>query len=165
MRLITSPNRPDFNSRRFFTIFLGGSIDMGAAEDWQVKLASDLSGYDDDLVLFNPRRLQWDASLPQDPTPGTTFHYQVAWEFEYQDESNINVYYFGDNSPAPISLLELGSYGTEFPYQTVVRCSPNFYRYGNVNMFCKKHGITLVHTYDELLNVLKYRIDKEFYHG
>ena len=157
------PVRPDYLDSTKFTIFLGGSIDMGRAENWQERLATDLSDYDSDLILLNPRRTDWDPTWPQDPTPGTNFNLQVSWEFLYQDQSDLNLYYFGDDSAAPISFLELGSYGTDSPKDTVVRCSPKFYRYGNVHLFCEKHGITLTHTYEECLTELRKRIDKEFY--
>lgn len=136
------------------SVFLGGSIDMGMAEHWQERLAADLSKYDDqDLVLYNPRRDDWDASWVQDPTPGTQFHEQVTWELDMQDEADIRVYYFGADSKAPITLLELGLFSV---YPNVIVCCPKtFYRYGNVKIVADLYDIKIVETYDDMVAELK----------
>lgn len=139
------------------SIFLGGSIDMGTAEDWQARLTKDLSIYND-LVLLNPRRDDWDASWEQDPTPGTQFHEQVAWELDCQEQADVNIYYFTEDSKAPITLLELGLFNDD---NVVVRCPKEFYRYGNVKMVCDRYGLTIVETYDELLQILREALDEE----
>ena len=139
-------------------IFLGGSIDMGAAENWQERLSKDLSDYsDDDLVLLNPRRDDWDSSWVQDPTPGTQFHEQVSWELEAQENADASIYYFAADSKSPITLLELGL----FYEGSVVCCPKEFYRYGNVKMVCDRNGVLMVETYDELLEILRATIDSE----
>jgi hypothetical protein len=71
--VIKAPEEHKVDDR--LTIFLGGSIDMGAAELWQDRLVRD-------LVILNPRRDDWDSSWVQDPTPGTQFYKQVAWELD-----------------------------------------------------------------------------------
>lgn len=139
-------------------IFLGGSIDMGAAENWQERLAKDLSDYsDDDLVLLNPRRDDWDSSWVQDPTPGTKFYEQVDWELFAQENADACIYYFAADSKSPITLLELGM----FYEGSVVCCPKEFYRYGNVKMVCERYGVLMVETYAELLEVLRATIDSE----
>lgn len=143
-------------------IFLGGSIDMGAAENWQDRLVKDLSGYsDEDLVLLNPRRDDWDSSWVQDPTPGTQFYEQVAWELREQEEAEGIVYYFAADSKSPITLLELGLFNES---NVVVCCPKEFYRYGNVKMVCDRYDITMVETYEEMVTFLKGAIDDEL-HG
>ena len=47
-----------------FKIFLAGSIDMGKAEDWQTRVADLLKNKS--VILFNPRRDDWDSSWEQD---------------------------------------------------------------------------------------------------
>jgi len=139
-------------------IFLGGSIDMGAAENWQDRLANDLSDYsDDDLILLNPRRDDWDSSWVQDPTPGTQFHEQVTWELDAQENADACIYYFAADSKSPITLLELGL----FYEGSVVCCPKEFYRYGNVKMICDRYGVHMVETYDALLEILRVTIDYE----
>ena len=139
------------------SIFLGGSIDMGAAENWQERLTKDLSDYKN-LVILNPRRDDWDSSWKQDPTPGTQFYEQVEWELECQEQADVNIYYFTADSKAPITLLELGLFNDD---NVVVCCPKEFYRYGNVKMVCERYGINMVETYDDLLKLLREALDTE----
>jgi hypothetical protein len=136
-----------------FTIFLGGSIEMNKAEHWQQRLANDLAN--EEVLLLNPRRDDWDSSWVQDPTPGTQFHTQVQWELEAQDFADLLVYYFDPATISPITLLELGAYGGSEPEAVVVCCPKEYFRYGNVAIFCAKCGIVLTHSYDELLTYIK----------
>lgn len=138
-------------------VFLGGSIEMGAAELWQDKVVAAFK--DDPHVIFlNPRRDDWDSSWIQDPTPGTQFHEQVTWELDGQDIADIHLYYFDDNTKSPITLLELGSYGGT---SSIVRCTPNFWRYGNVAVYCDRVGATLVDSTDSMIGELDLWIHKE----
>jgi hypothetical protein len=139
------------------SIFLGGSIDMGAAENWQERLIKDLSVYED-LVILNPRRDDWDSSWVQDPTPGTQFHEQVAWELDCQEQADLNVYYFTADSKAPITLLELGLFNDD---NVVVCCPKEFYRYGNVKMVCDRYNIIMVETYEDLIQLIREALDGE----
>lgn len=140
-------------------IFLGGAIDMGAAENWQERLTKDLSGYaDEDLILLNPRRDDWDSTWVQDPTPGTQFYEQVQWELIAQENADGIIYYFTADSKAPITLLELGLFSA---YNIVVHCPKEFYRYGNVKMVCDRYDIPMFETYEELLEYVKEAIDSE----
>lgn len=152
--VIMAPEPYEQDEDTEFTIFLGGSIDMGAAEDWQTRLIKDLSGIDG-IVVLNPRRDDWDSSWVQDPTPGTQFHEQVSWEMEMQELADLNIYYFTPDSKSPITLLELGLY---FP-GSIVCCPPEFYRYGNVKMVCDKYNIDMVETHEELLDAISHRLE------
>jgi len=60
-------------------VFLAGSIEMGAAADWQTELVTALG--DRDLVVLNPRRDAWDASWRQS-IEEPDFRGQVEWELE-----------------------------------------------------------------------------------
>lgn len=155
-RVITAPE--PYVQDETLSIFLGGAIDMGAAELWQDRLIRDLEDYDQ-LVILNPRRDNWDPSLPQDPTPGTQFHQQVSWELDCQDQADLIVYYFPADSKAPITLLELGRYAGE---NVLVCCPPSFYRYGNVNILCDRLGVDLVTSYDAMVTHLRAVLDAEF---
>lgn len=156
-QVIKAPEK--YEETNAIRIFLGGSIDMGAAENWQDRLVKDLADYDDeDVILLNPRRDDWDSSWVQDPTPGTQFYEQVAWELEEQENAEGIVYYFAADSKAPITLLELGLFGKG---NAIVCCPKEFYRYGNVKMVCDRYGIIMVETYDELVQFLKNAIDEE----
>ena len=147
---IKAPNQYEFRPQDF-TIFLGGSIEMGAAEMWQDRLVKDLSHHEN-LVLLNPRRDDWDSTWVQDPTEGTQFYEQVAWEMDMQEQADVHVYYFAKDTKSPITLLELGQYGNS--ESTVVCCPKEFWRYGNVKMLCDRYDIELVETYEDMLQFL-----------
>lgn len=148
--VVKAPNPVPYDNT--ITVFLGGSIDMGTAENWQERLEKDLSYFGDHIVLVNPRRDDWDSSWVQDPTPGTQFHEQVSWELYHQENANALVYYFAADSKSPITLLELGLFAA--PEITIVCCPKEFYRYGNVKMVCQRYGIHMVENYDDMLIAL-----------
>ena len=150
MKMIQSP--ADFSddvAEAEVSIFLGGSIEMGAAEQWQERVGKALEAYDG--VLLNPRRDDWDSTWVQDPTPGTKFYEQVKWELEAQESAMLLVYYFDADTKSPITLLELGLHADQGWNTTIVCCPKNFWRYGNVAIVCAEYGIPLVHTFDELI--------------
>lgn len=147
----------EYNQGDEISIFLGGSIDMGAAENWQDRLTKDLSDYKD-VVILNPRRDDWDSSWKQDPTPGTQFYEQVAWELGQQENADVLVYYFAVDSKSPITLLELGLFGAD---NVIVCCPKEFYRYGNVKMVCDRYEITMVETYEDMLKTIRDSLDEE----
>jgi len=140
-----------------FSIFLGGSIEMNKAEPWQQRLAEDL--VDEEVLLLNPRRDDWDSSWVQDPTPGTKFHEQVIWELGAQNYADLLVYYFDPATVSPITLLELGAYGGSDPSAVVVCCPQSYFRYGNVKIFCDTYNIDLVTSYKELVSYLRKSIE------
>lgn len=139
------------------SVFLGGSIEMGAAENWQERLTKELSGYED-LYILNPRRDDWDSSWVQDPTPGTEFYEQVDWEIKQQRSADIIVYYFAAGTKSPITLLELGTFG--YWTDTIVYCTPDFWRYGNVAMHCYHNEIRLFQDHDSFLAAVKDKVEE-----
>jgi hypothetical protein len=156
-RVVKAPG--EFNQDSLGThemsIFLGGSIDMGAAEDWQTRLTNDLADYEN-VVLLNPRRNDWDSSWVQDPTPGTQFYEQVEWEMERQEDTDLLIYYFAPDSKSPITLLELGLYAAD---HVLVCCPKEFYRYGNVKMVCERYGVQIVESYEEMITDIRAILD------
>ena len=155
MREIKSPKEPKLKENEF-SIFLGGTIDMGKSENWQAKLSKDLSKLDN-VVLLNPRRDDWDDTWTQS-IENKQFNEQVSWELKWQEESDLIIYYFGPESKSPITLLELGLFGTSKP--TIVCCPEGFYRKGNVDIVCDRYDVPLVESYDELITEIKNLIKK-----
>lgn len=137
-----------------YRLFLGGSIEMGKAIDWQTDLTKKVSDFEGWTVL-NPRRDDWDSSWVQDPTPGTKFHEQVTWELDAQDEADINVYYFADGTQSPITLLELGLYADSPVNFPIVYCTPKFWRYGNVKIVCDRYGVDVYDDYDKFVYAVR----------
>lgn len=155
---IKAPNKEpsslyDYDNEQV-TFFLAGSIEMGAAEMWQDKVSKALSDRDD-VVLFNPRRDDWDTSWVQS-IHNKQFKEQVDWELEHIESADFVVFYFDPNTKAPITLLELGLVaGKRDKEMCCVCCPPNFYRRGNVEILCGRYGIKLVDTLDELINWMR----------
>jgi hypothetical protein len=120
------------------TVFLAGSIEMGIAEDWQTKLAIDLE--DIPVTLFNPRRDSWDSSWEQRMS-NPEFRYQVTWEMNMLEMADIIFLYFSPETKSPISLHELGLHAGGG--KLIVCCPDGFWRKGNVEITCDRHGIPL----------------------
>jgi Nucleoside 2-deoxyribosyltransferase like len=91
MPLIFAPNPiPDTTRPK---IFLSGSIDNGAAEDWQTRLYNACSELD--VVFLNPRRPDWDSTWEPVKT-NPQFREQVTWELDGLDRADlINATAFG----------------------------------------------------------------------
>ena len=133
-------------------VFLAGSIEMGKAEKWQDRLARELA--DKSVVLYNPRRDDWDSSWVQDPTPGTKFHEQVSWELEHINKSDLVVFYFDPATQSPITLLELG-YVIGSGKRAIVCCPDGYFRKGNVVISSELRNIPVLNSFEELLAQLQ----------
>jgi hypothetical protein len=134
----------------YISVFLGGSIEMGKAEDWQKLLIKALS--DKQIIFMNPRRNDWDSTWEQTIT-NPEFKLQVTWELTALEFSDIIVMYFDPNTKSPISLLELGLHAKS--KKLIVFCPEGFWRKGNVDIVCEKYGITQVDSVDELIKTLE----------
>ena len=134
----------------YISVFLGGSIEMGKAEDWQKLLIKALS--DKQIIFLNPRRNDWDSTWEQTIT-NPEFKLQVTWELTALEFSDIIVMYFDPNTKSPISLLELGLHAKS--KKLIVFCPEGFWRKGNVDIVCEKYGITQVDSVDELIKTLE----------
>lgn len=132
------------------SIFLGGSIEMGKAIDWQTQIVKALADRDD-VVLYNPRRKAWDASWKQSVN-NPKFVQQVEWELDALDEADVIVIFFDPDTKAPISLLELGLHVKD---RILVCCPPKFYRRGNVEIVCNRFDIPLFDKLEDMIEELK----------
>lgn len=154
---VKAPARPPgvmFNS----TVFLAGSIEMGAAEMWQervVRMLADLDG----VVCFNPRRDDWDNSWVQDISCDV-FREQVDWELDHIAAADEVLIYFAPDTKAPITLAELG-YSLGRNLRPIVICPPGFYRRGNVQIMCARQHAQLFDTLEDGVAALRARLTKE----
>lgn len=137
------------------SVFLAGSIEMGAAVDWQRKVVEGLS--DLDVLILNPRRDDWDSSWEQKIT-NAPFRGQVEWELDALDHADIIVVYYCADTKAPITLLELGLHAATEPEKLVVCCPEGFWRKGNVDIVCARYGVTQAGTLDEMVAEVKARV-------
>jgi nucleoside 2-deoxyribosyltransferase len=120
-------------------IFLAGSIDEGRAERWQDEAVDFLSARD--VTILNPRRSTWDADLRQD-IDEPEFERQVDWELDGIERADVVLFHFSPAGPAPITLLELGK-ATALDKRVVVSCPPGYWRRGNVQVVCRRSGVTV----------------------
>ncbi|THU83141.1 hypothetical protein K435DRAFT_844147 [Dendrothele bispora CBS 962.96] len=139
------------------SVFLAGSIEMGKAEDWQAKLTSTLSnlGLPYHLTVLNPRRESWDPSWIQDIS-NPQFRGQIEWELDCQDRADVIAMYLHPDDEGSISLLELGLLAESG--KMVVCCPEGFSSRGNVQIVCKRYGISLVGSMDELVQEVVKRL-------
>ena len=146
-RVVPQTNKPK--------IFLAGSIDMGKASDWQTEVTRALA--DVDVVIFNPRRDDWDSSWKQDIT-SKPFNEQVSWELDQQDAADLIVMYFDPEGQAPITLMELGLYAAS---RKIICCCPEgYWRRGNVQIVCQRYGLPLVDSLEDLITLTKERLSE-----
>ena len=124
-------------------VFLAGSIEMGAAEDWQSTLTAALG--DRELMVLNPRRDEWDGSWRQS-IDEPKFREQVEWELDGLDRADVIAMWFAGGTKSPITLLELGLHARGG--KLIIGCPPEFWRRGNIEVVAARCGIQLHATWD-----------------
>jgi hypothetical protein len=122
------------------SVFLAGSIEMGACDDWQSDL---IAKFPNDVTFLNPRRDDWDSSWEQSIN-NPKFKEQVTWELDNLAYADIIFLYFDPKTKSPISMLELGLFGDTG--KMIVCCPEGFWRKGNVDVVCERLDI-IVHEY------------------
>ena len=131
-------------------VFLAGSIDDGATENWQKKLAAALER--EDVVVLNPRRDSWRESVKQEAGEAA-FREQVEWELNGLERADIVAMYLAPESRAPISLMELGLHARSG--RLIVACPDGFWRKGNVELVCARYGVPLVGSLEQLVEAVR----------
>jgi hypothetical protein len=142
MKVLTPPHR--LTAEQQVKVFLAGSIEMGAAKEWQqqvIELFHSMIPEEQrsDYLILNPRRPDWDSSWKQvyeDPR----FYQQVKWELKGLKEADHVLVYFDPATKSPVSLLELGA----FANKAVVVCPEGFWRKGNIDIFCEEFNVKQV---------------------
>ena len=143
------------------SVFLAGSIEQGAAEEWQSRITEDLS--DITCTIFNPRRLNWDPNWEQRAS-NPQFREQVAWELNLLEKADVIAMYFDPKTKSPITLLELGLHAmvkdkANRP-KLVVCCPEGYHRIGNVEIVCERAGIPVLEKFEELLEEVRKRLQE-----
>lgn len=152
LRVLTSPDALELSADEH-AVFLAGSIEQGAAVDWQASVLSALENAK--ITALNPRRAQWDASWPQSATD-PRFRGQVEWELAALERANTILLYLDPATKAPVSLLELGLFARSD--KLVVCCPEGFWRKGNVDIVCERYGVERAPTLDALVRALERRL-------
>ena len=132
------------------SVFIAGSIEQDRAENWQLRVIDLMSSHPDSarFVAFNPRRANWDSAMEQS-IDNPVFTAQVNWELDQLGISDIVFFYFQPGTLSPISLMELGFVcGEKFDHIIVV-CPPGFWRRANVQIMCKRIGVSCHDSLDD----------------
>jgi hypothetical protein len=153
MAHVLKPPAPLLFDQQAPSVFLAGSIEMGAAVDWQAQVEQSLR--DLEVIILNPRRDDWDASWAQSRT-NPPFREQVEWELEGLERATVIAMYLAPGTKSPISLLELGLFARGG--KLLVCCPDGFWRKGNVEIVCARYGVPLVGELDELIRPLRGRV-------
>jgi hypothetical protein len=135
------------------SVFLAGSIEMGAAEDWQARVEHALR--DLAIVILNPRRDEWDASWVQSIS-NPLFREQVEWELEGLERASVVAMYFEPSTKAPVTLLELGL--CVRGGRLVVCCPEGYWRRGNIEVVCRRYRVPLMSELSELIAEVRRRL-------
>lgn len=152
MILVKPPHLVPIENESYPSIFLAGSIEMGKAEDWQTTIQNMLLDYN--VVIYNPRRDDWDASWEQS-IDNEKFVEQVTWELDHINKCNYVFMYFDPSTKSPITLLELGIL-TNQAEKLLVCCPEGYWRKGNVDVVCQRYGISMINTKDEFLRAIEH---------
>ncbi|GAB3588563.1 nucleoside 2-deoxyribosyltransferase domain-containing protein [Acetobacter peroxydans] len=153
-RVITSPERLPLQ-HGYPRVFLGGSIDMGSAADWQKDMIESLRG--EDVVILNPRRSDWNPAWKPDAS-NPNFRQQVKWELGALESAHVIVLYFLPGSQSPISLLGMGLHAKSG--KLIVLCPQGYWRKGNVDITASRYGIVQVADIDELKTAVREKLRK-----
>ena len=140
--ILYPPARPATYADRA-SVFLAGSVEMGAAEDWQTRLIDQLQ--DLPISIYNPRRKDWNSTWAQTKENGP-FREQVEWELDHLECADLIALYFDPATKSPISLLELGLFAERG--KVIVCCPPGFWRKGNVDIVAERYGIPVYEGFD-----------------
>ena len=136
-------------------VFLAGSIEMGAAENWQQRVEGLLASIPKGTVL-NPRREDWDSSWKQS-IRDSRFLTQVKWELEGLNRADWVLMNFCADTQSPITLLELGL--TVRTGKLIVSCPDGYWRKGNVDIVCARFGVPVFRCLDDAVDELLRRED------
>ena len=140
-------------------VFLAGTIDMGASTDWQQEVVDHLhKNTFHDVVVYNPRRADWDSSWKQD-IENDNFRAQVVWELEHIEGVDHILVHFEPTSKSPVTLLELGYLAAYAPGRVIVSCPDGYWRRGNVQIVCDRYDMFLTDMLGEAVAELIRRID------
>ena len=130
-------------------VFLGGSIEMGKAIDWQNQIIEALK--DEPIIFLNPRRNDWDSSWEQKIT-NPQFFEQVTWELKSLEQSDFIIMFIDPATLSPITLMEIGLHAKSG--KMIVCCPEGFWRKGNVDVVGQVYGYPVVTTLEEIIEAI-----------
>jgi hypothetical protein len=131
-------------------LFLGGSIT--GCPNWQndaVKKLKDL-----DIVIFNPRRKNFDV---KDPTASEK---QIKWEYNMLRAADMICFWFSKETLAPIVLFELGAHSMTTKPITI-GMDPQYQRKQDVEiqMSLERPDIPITYSIDDFVDSIKNMVE------
>lgn len=147
------PRKPEYGN---FSLFTAGSIEMGAAVQWQQRLVDHLC--DLPITITNPRRGHWDPNVNakrEDPD----FFSQVEWELDALTNADVICYFFDCATVSPVTLMELGLWAHSG--KIIVCCDQRYWRQGNVDIVCERYGIPYVSSFSQLVPAVREFMSKK----
>lgn len=136
------PSEEEISSGDYVTIFLAGTIDMGNSENWQAALVETFSSSEGRYILYNPRRDTF-TNTPEE------MEYQVNWELDHLEKSQIIIMNILGSSKSPVTLLEMGLFMKSG--KLLVACEPDYYRHANVLLTCARYNVPLYPSLQSLI--------------
>jgi hypothetical protein len=149
----TSPEyvscRPVYPYDNAIRVFLAGSIEQGAAENWQQTLIQQIKESEQriqntynyrlpSVEILNPCRDDWDSSWVQS-IHNEQFNLQVTWELDCLERADHIYLRLCENTKSVISMLELGMFAQSG--KLFVDCDEKFWRKGNVDVVCNRYDV------------------------
>ena len=127
-------------------LFIAGTIDGGESINHQQAIIDELNSCDTvhPIMIYNPRREDW-----TDGDSHEEIDKQINWELYHLERADLIIMNILGNSKSPISLMEIGLFAKE--NKLIVFCNPNFYRFDNVRIVCKRYNVPLYETNDILV--------------
>ena len=150
--VVRAPERPELPTAP--RIFLAGTTTATKDGDWRERIISRLSEYT--VVLLNPKRDDWDCTW-REHASDPRWREQIEWELDMQEAASIIAFVFLPETPAPISMLELGMHVASGKRDTMVFSHPDFVKSAYVEAVCKRHGSFFCKSENELLEALRAR--------
>jgi hypothetical protein len=143
----TPPVQPKYGN---FSLFTAGSIEMGAAVQWQQRLVHYLCGLP--ITITNPCRGEWDPNVDAKREDSQFFN-QVEWELDALINAAVICYFFDCATVSPVTLMELGLWAHSG--KIIVCCDQRYWRQGNVEIVCERYNIPYVSSFEKLVPALK----------
>jgi hypothetical protein len=147
---------PDKWEHGKFSLFTAGSIEMGKAIQWQLRLVDFLK--DLPVTVTNPRRGRWDPNVDAKASD-SVFCKQVEWELNALDAATVICFFFDVNTRSAVTMMELGLWARS--RKVVVCCGKKFWRQGNIQLVCKRHNIPFVEEFGDLVLAIKDMLEEK----
>lgn len=153
-QIIRAPKRQPFSHKT--VLFLAGTTATQGQEDWRRVVLEAIKGYP--VTVLDPVRTDWDDSWVED-VEFDPFRKQVEWELDMQEEANTIAMFFDPSKEGMVSLLELGLCARSD--KAIVACPRGYVKRGNVQLVCRRFGIRVVDSAEQLVQAVVDRISRE----